>query len=51
MAKILQNSLFKESSTGPTLSWVEIGVSDLANVEIKNGLSNGDKVLFYQARV
>ena len=36
--------VFKESSTGPTLSWVEIGVSDLANVEIKNGLSNGDKV-------
>ena len=36
--------VFKESSTGPILSWVEIGVSDLANVEIKNGLSNGDKV-------
>ena len=36
--------VFKESSTGPVLSWVEIGVSDLANVEIKNGLSNGDKV-------
>ena len=36
--------VFKESSTGPILSWVEIGVSDLAYVEIKNGLSNGDKV-------
>ena len=36
--------VFKESSAGPILSWVEIGVSDLAYVEIKNGLINGDKV-------
>ena len=36
--------VFKESSTGPILSWVEIGVSDLANVEIKNGLSNGGNI-------
>ena len=34
----------KDSSNGPTLSWVEIGVSYLANVEIKTGLTNGDKV-------
>ena len=36
--------VFKDSSSGPTLSWVEIGISDLANVEIKNGLNNGDQV-------
>ena len=35
--------VFKDSSNGPTLSWVEIGISDLANVEIK-GLNNGDQV-------
>ena len=36
--------VFKNSSKGPTLSWVEIGISDLANVEIKKGLNNGDQV-------
>ena len=36
--------VFKNSSNGPTLSWVEIGLSDLANVEIKKGLNNGDQV-------
>ena len=36
--------VFKNSSNGPTLSWVEIGISDLANVEIKKGLNNGDQV-------
>ena len=36
--------IFKNSSNGPTLSWVEIGISDLANVEIKKGLTNGDQV-------
>ena len=29
---------------GPTPSWVEIGISDLAFVEIKNGLRNGEQV-------
>ena len=36
--------VFKNSTKGPTLSWVEIGISDLANVEIKKGLTNGDQV-------
>ena len=36
--------VFKNSTSGPTLTWVEIGISDLANVEIKSGLSIGDVV-------
>ena len=36
--------VFKNSSKGPTPSWVEIGISDLAFVEIKNGLRNGEQV-------
>ena len=36
--------VFKNSSNGPILSWVEIGISDLAFVEIKKGLTNGDEV-------
>ena len=36
--------VFKASSKGPQLAWVEIGISDLANVEIKKGLNNGDIV-------
>ena len=36
--------VFKDSPSGPQLTWVEIGISDLANVEIKDGLINGDKV-------
>ena len=36
--------VFKNSSNGPILSWVEIGISDLAFVEIKKGLKNGDEV-------
>ena len=36
--------VFKASSKGPQRAWVEIGISDLANVEIKKGLNNGDIV-------
>lgn len=36
--------VIKDGKSGPTLTWVEIGVSDLSNVEIVNGLSSGDKV-------
>ena len=36
--------VFKSSRSGPELSWVEIGTSDLSNVEIKSGLRNGDIV-------
>jgi HlyD family secretion protein len=34
--------VIKDSKNGPNLSWVEIGVSDLSNVEIVNGLAIGD---------
>ena len=36
--------IFKEGSSGPEPHWVEIGTSDLSNVEIKSGLKVGDKV-------
>ena len=34
--------VIKETKNGPDLSWVEIGISDLSNVEIVNGLDMGD---------
>ena len=34
--------VFKHGENGPELSWVEIGISDLAYVEIKSGLNKGD---------
>ena len=36
--------LIKDTRSGPKLSWVEIGKSDLSNVEVKNGLEEGDIV-------
>ena len=36
--------VIKDSKSGPRLSWVKIGVSDLSNVEILDGLSSGDFV-------
>ena len=36
--------VIKDSLNGPLLTWVEIGVSDLANVEILNGLNQGDTI-------
>ena len=34
----------KDSKKGPMLTWVKIGISDLSNVEIIEGLTNGDTV-------
>ena len=34
--------VIKDSKNGPQLTWVQIGVSDLANVEVINGLASGD---------
>jgi HlyD family secretion protein len=34
--------VIKDSGNGPSLTWVEIGLSDLANVEIIDGLNPGD---------
>ncbi len=36
--------VIKDSKKGPNLSWVKVGVSDLYNVEIIEGLSKGDMV-------
>tara|TARA_B100001175_G_scaffold118772_1_gene100917 strand:+ start:18312 stop:19502 length:1191 start_codon:yes stop_codon:yes gene_type:complete len=36
--------VIKDSGSGPYLSWVKVGVSDLYNVEIVEGLSKGDVV-------
>ena len=36
--------VIKDSLDGPLLTWVEIGVSDLANVEILDGLNKGDTI-------
>ena len=36
--------VFKQGQNGPELSWVEIGITDLAYVEIKSGLNVGDVV-------
>ena len=36
--------VIKDSRKGPTLSWVKVGVSDLYNVEIVQGLDEGDVV-------
>ena len=34
--------VIKDGNKGPALTWVQIGVSDLSNVEILDGLSTGD---------
>ena len=36
--------VIKDSKKGPNLSWVKVGVSDLYNVEVVEGLSKGDIV-------
>ena len=36
--------VIKDTLNGPLLTWVEIGVSDLANVEILDGLNQGDTI-------
>ena len=42
--------VIKETKEGPELAWVEIGVSDLANVEIVSGLSQGDTVFILPSK-
>mgnify|MGYP002700233869 FL=1 len=42
--------VIKEIKKGPELAWVEIGVSDLANVEIVSGLSEGDTVFILPSK-
>ena len=36
--------VIKDGKSGPALTWVQIGVSDLSNVEIIDGLSSGDTI-------
>ena len=36
--------VIKDSKNGPDLTWVEIGISDLSNVEIVDGLDVGDVI-------
>ena len=36
--------IIKDSKKGPNLSWVKVGVSDLYNVEVVEGLNEGDIV-------
>lgn len=36
--------VFKSGNVEPEMTWVEIGISDLSRVEIKNGLNKGDSV-------
>ena len=36
--------VIKDSKNGPELAWVQIGKSDLSNVEVIEGLTNGDQV-------
>ena len=42
--------VIKDTKKGPELAWVEIGVSDLANVEIVSGLSEGDTVFILPSK-
>jgi HlyD family secretion protein len=42
--------VIKETRKGPELAWVEIGVSDLANVEIVSGLSEGQTVFILPSK-
>ena len=42
--------VIKETKKGPELAWVEIGVSDLANVVIVSGLSEGDTVFILPSK-
>tara|TARA_B100001142_G_C14303709_1_gene643926 strand:+ start:436 stop:1635 length:1200 start_codon:yes stop_codon:yes gene_type:complete len=36
--------VIKDSMNGPSLAWVQIGLSDLSNVQVINGLESGDVV-------
>ena len=36
--------VIKDSRSGPLLTWVQIGISDLSNVQVLDGLDSGDTV-------
>ena len=36
--------VIRDSNKGPFLTWVKVGVSDLYNVEIVEGLEDGDTI-------
>ena len=42
--------VIKDSTKGPQLTWVEIGVSDLSNVEIIKGLNKEDAVFILPSK-
>ena len=42
--------VIKDTKKGPYLSWVKIGVSDLYNVEVVEGLDNGDVVFILPSK-
>ena len=42
--------VIKDTKRGPKLSWVEIGKSDLSNVEVKSGLKKGDIVFILPSK-
>ena len=42
--------VIKETSNGPTLTWVKIGDADLSYVEVLNGLDNEDTVFILPSK-
>ena len=42
--------VIKETSSGPTLTWVKIGDADLSHVEVLNGLDNEDTVFILPSK-
>ena len=36
--------IIKDTKNGPLLTWVKIGISDLSNVEVIEGLNKGETV-------
>ena len=42
--------VIKETSNGPTLTWVKIGEADLSHVEVLNGLDNKDTVFILPSK-
>ena len=47
---LIDLSLLKIQKKVPNLSWVKVGVSDLYNVEIIEGLSKGDIVYIFPSK-
>ena len=42
--------VIKDTKKGPYLSWVKVGISDLYNVEVVEGLDNGDVVFILPSK-